>query len=157
EDHATLFTPLTGLIPLAGEPAGERCSGRLRKPPTAGQLAPLQRTLQSPGMLPLTSDGRLLLLTCGLRNVAFGCISVVLALYLGALGYDAVAIGTLFTAMLIGGALLTMLLTALADGVGRRRVLAGGGLVMALASVLFVLTTHPVLLVLVAVIGSISP
>jgi MFS family permease len=108
-------------------------------------------------MFPLTPDGRLLLLTCGVRNVAYGFISVVLALYLGALGYDAVGIGAFFTAILIGGALMTVLVTALADGVGRRRVLAGGGVLMALGSVIFVLTTHPLLLVLVAVAGSLSP
>ena len=108
-------------------------------------------------MLPLTSDGRLVLLTCGVRNVAFGFISVVLALYLSALGYDAVGIGAFFTAILIGGALMTVLVTALAENVGRRRVLAGGGILMALASVLFVLTTQPLLLVLVAVAGSLSP
>src|SRR3954462_12286461 len=98
-------------------------------------------------MLPLTSDGRLLLLTCAVRNVAFGFISVVLALYLDALGYDAAGIGVFFTLILIGGAVMTVLLTALADGVGRRRVLAGGGILMALASVVFVLTTQPLLLV----------
>jgi MFS family permease len=108
-------------------------------------------------MLPLTADGRLLLLTCTVRNVAFGFISVVLALYLGALGYDAAGIGVFFTLILIGGAVMTVLLTALADGVGRRRVLAGGGILMALASVVFVLTTQPLLLVLVAVAGSLSP
>jgi MFS family permease len=108
-------------------------------------------------MLPLTSDGRLVLLTCAVRNVAFGCISVVLALYLGALGHTAVGIGVFFTAILIGGALMTMLVTAIADGVGRRRVLAGGGILMALASVLFILTTQPLLLVLLAVAGSLSP
>jgi MFS family permease len=108
-------------------------------------------------MFPLTADGRLLLLTCTVRNVAFGFISVVLALYLGALGYDAAGIGVFFTLILIGGAVMTVLLTALADGVGRRRVLAGGGILMALASVVFVLTTQPLLLVLVAVAGSLSP
>jgi MFS family permease len=108
-------------------------------------------------MLPLTPDGRLLLLTCGVRNVAFGFISVVLALYLGALGYDAAGIGLFFTFILAGGALMTVLLTALADGVGRRRVLAGGGILMALGSVLFVLTTDPVALVVIAVAGSLSP
>jgi MFS family permease len=108
-------------------------------------------------MLPQTADGRLLLLTCGLRNAAFGSISVVLALYLGELGYDSVSIGLFFTMILIGGALMTVLITALADGVGRRRVLAGGGLLMALAGVMLVLTTQPLLLVLFAVAGSLSP
>lgn len=92
-----------------------------------------------------------------MRNFAYGFLSVVLALYLDALGLDAAAVGFVFTAALVGGAFMTLLLTAVADRAGRRRVLMAGSLLMALAGAVFALTDNPALLVAAAIVGTISP
>ena len=111
-----------------------------------------------PGWLPeLSPDGWLLFATCGVRTFAYGFLSVVLALYLAALGLETAAIGGLFTAALAGGALMTVLLTGVADAVGRRRVLVFGAALMALTGVVFARTENLVLLTVAAIFGAISP
>jgi MFS family permease len=108
-------------------------------------------------MIALTHDGWLLFASCGLRSAAYGWLSVLLGLYLAARGLPAEAIGAIFTAALLGGALLTIALTAVADRLGRRRVLLVGALLMALAGAAFALGADPWLLGLAAVVGTISP
>src|SRR4051794_37785507 len=64
------------------------------------------------GWLPvLTSDGWLLFATCAIRTFAYGFVSVILGLYLASLGYDTATIGAVFTAVLVGDAAITILLT----------------------------------------------
>ena len=108
-------------------------------------------------MRDLSPDGWVLFTTGGLRNFAYGFVSVVLALYLAALGLDVVAVGVVFTAALAGGAAMTLLLTAIADRVGRRRVLMVGAALMAMAGAVFAVTDNPLLLITAAIIGTISP
>lgn len=107
--------------------------------------------------LELSRDGWLLLLTAAARNFAYGFVSVILGLYLAALGHGPAAVGGVFTAALAGGAVLTVLLAGVADRVGRRRVLRVGALLMALAGVAFPLTERLELLVAAAVLGTVSP
>jgi MFS family permease len=105
----------------------------------------------------VTPDGWLLFLTSGIRNLAYGFLSVILALYLAAIGLDIIAIGAIFTAASAGAAVMTLLLTGLADRLGRRMVLLVGAALMALAGAAFALTDHVVLLALAAILGTISP
>lgn len=92
-----------------------------------------------------------------LRLFAYGLLAVVLALYLAELGCSEVQIGLLLTLTLVGGAILSILISTRADRLGRRRMLQlgavmmiGGGLVMGGTDVFW-------LLVLGAVVGVISP
>ena len=111
-----------------------------------------------PSWLPeLSRDGWLLFITCGVRNFAYGFLSVMLGLYLAALGLEAGAIGALFTAALVGSAVMTVTVTAVADRLGRRRVLIAGAALMALAGAVFALTDSPILLTIAAILGMISP
>src|SRR5258707_14267623 len=88
---------------------------------------PVARTAWLPA---LTADGWLLFATGGVRNFAYGFLSVILALYLAALGLDPNAIGVIFAAALAGGAVMTIALTAVADPLrGRPPLLGGGGAV----------------------------
>ncbi|MEK7782652.1 MAG: MFS transporter, partial [Candidatus Binatota bacterium] len=80
-----------------------------------------------------------------------------LGLYLDAIGLDTTAIGWIFTAALAGGAVMTVVLTAVADTWGRRSLLALGALLMALAGLVFAATTNPILLAVAAIFGTISP
>lgn len=105
----------------------------------------------------LTTDGWLLFATSGVRNFAYGFISVVLGLYLASLGLSAEAIGAVFTAALAGGAATTVALAVVADRVGRRLVLLAGAALMAVAGVVFASTGNLVLLIVSATLGTISP
>ncbi len=105
----------------------------------------------------LSTDGRLLFVTCGVRTFAYGFLSVVLGLYLGDLGFGANVIGIVFAAALGGGALMTVAFTTTADRLGRRRALMIGAGLMALAGLVYALSTSLAVLIVAAIVGTISP
>ncbi len=105
----------------------------------------------------LTRDGWLLFAACAVRNVAYGFLSLILALYLQALGLNEASIGAVFTAALAGGAVMTVGLTAFADRLGRQRILMLGAGLMALAGAVFAITDSLLLLIIAAIAGTISP
>ncbi|OJU10635.1 MAG: MFS transporter [Clostridiales bacterium 43-6] len=99
----------------------------------------------------------LLFTTRIVRLFAYGFLSIVLVLYLFEIGFDNIHVGILLTSTLLGDALISLLLTTFADRIGRRKMLLVGALLMILAGVVFVFTTNIVLLIIVAIIGVISP
>ncbi len=105
----------------------------------------------------LDRDARLLFCTRGLRMFGYGFVSVILVLYLAALGLPATEIGVLLTLTLLGDAAISLWLTTHADHVGRRRVLLVGSLLMALAGIGFATTSFLPVLIAAATIGVISP
>ncbi len=105
----------------------------------------------------LGRDGGLIFTTRAVRMFGYGLASVVLVLYLAALGLPDPAIGALLTATLLGDAAISLWLTTHADRVGRRRVLLAGALLMCLAGVGFASTSAVPVLILAATIGVISP
>ena len=105
----------------------------------------------------LGHDGRLLFATRAVRMFGYGLASVVLVLYLAALGLPDPTIGLLLTLTLLGDAAISLWLTTHADQVGRRRVLFAGALLMCLASIGFASTSALPVLILAATIGVISP
>jgi MFS family permease len=107
--------------------------------------------------LELSRDGWLLFLTYGVRMFAYGFLSVILGPYLASRGLSPVAVGWVFTGALAGGAVMTVALTAVADRMGRRRVLVAGAALMAVSGAVFALTERLGLLVVAAVLGAISP
>ena len=107
--------------------------------------------------LPLSRDGWLLFATCGVRSFAYGFLSVVLGVYLDAIGLSTTAIGWIFTAALAGGAVMTILITAVADSFGRRALLILGALLMALAGGVFAVSDNAIFLTVAAIFGTISP
>ena len=102
-------------------------------------------------------DMPLLFATRIARLFAYGFLSVVLVLYLGALGLRGPAIGFLLTATLLGDAAITLWITSRADRAGRRRMLLLGALLMAAGGVVFLVTREPWLLAAAAIVGVISP
>lgn len=104
-----------------------------------------------------STDGLLLFATCGVRTFAFGFLSVALGLYLAALGLKPDAVGAVFTAALAGGAAMTVLFSAIADRIGRRKSLCAAALLMALGGVAYALSDRPIVLVAAALVGTISP
>src|SRR5581483_2903968 len=105
----------------------------------------------------LSRDGWVLFVACGVRNFAYGFLSVVLGIYLAEIGLSVEAIGGIFTAALAGGAVMTLVLTAVADRLGRRRILVLGAALMGAAGIVFALTDQVVVLALAAILGTISP
>ena len=107
--------------------------------------------------LPLSRDGWLLFATCGVRSFAYGFLSVVLGLYLDAIGLTTTAIGWIFAAALAGGAVMTIVITTVADSFGRKTLLILGAVLMATAGWVFAISNDPLLLALAAIFGTISP
>ncbi len=105
----------------------------------------------------LSRDGWLLFATCGVRSFAYGFLSVILGLYLDAIGLSATAIGWIFTAALTGGAVMTIVITAVADSLGRKSLLILGAVLMAMAGSVFAVNTNPLVLIAAAIFGTISP
>jgi len=105
----------------------------------------------------LPPDGRLLLLTRFTRLFAYGALSVVLVLYLTALGIGTRQIGVLLTLTLMGDTAVSLWLSTRADRIGRRRMLIVGAALMAAAGGAFALTRNYLVLVVAATIGVISP
>ena len=91
------------------------------------------------------------------RLFCYGFLSVVLALYLATAGLADQQIGLLFTLTLAGDAGITLWLTTSADRFGRKRTLLIGALLMMGAGLVFIFTKNPVLLMIAAIIGVISP
>jgi len=105
----------------------------------------------------LTRDGWILFGTRIVRLFAYGFLSVILALHLAAVGLNDTQIGLLLTLTLIGDAGISLLMTRVADRLGRRRMLIISAGLMAFAGGVFALTNDPLLLTFAACIGTLSP
>ena len=105
----------------------------------------------------LSRDGWLLFAASGIRAFAYGFLSVILGLYLDVIGLSTTAIGWIFTAALAGGAVMTVIIAAIADSFGRKNLLIAGAILMALAGWVFALSSDPIILSLAAIFGTISP
>src|SRR5437870_1507533 len=107
--------------------------------------------------MPHPRDLPTLFLTRCLRLLAYGGLSVILFLYLASLGMSEQRIGVLLTLTLIGDTIISLGLTTSADRIGRRRTLVIGAVLMILGGAAFALTHNPIVLLLAATIGVISP
>src|SRR6266404_8834956 len=93
----------------------------------------------------------------GLRGFGDGFAIIILPAYMTALGYDAVAVGIVATASLLGTALLTLIVGLIAPRHDLRPLLMFGAGLMAATGVAFPAVEHFVLIALVAFIGTINP
>ena len=105
----------------------------------------------------LSEAGRLIFVGRALRSFAFGWLSVILALYLDQRGFGAAAIGAVFTATMVEDAVLTMLLSTMAARLGPARVMAATAPLIALGGLLLALPESHSLVLLGAVLGTLSP
>lgn len=105
----------------------------------------------------MRNDVLLLFLARGARLFAYGFLSVVLALYLDAIGLSKKTIGLLLTMALAGDAVISLWITTSADRIGRRRMLLVGAVLMAVGGVAFASTTTALALIVIATIGVFSP
>src|SRR5437763_2081493 len=93
----------------------------------------------------------------GLRAFGDGFAIIILPAYMTALGYDAVAVGIVATASLLGTALLTLIVGLIAPRHDLRPLLMFGAALMAATGIAFPTVEHFVLIALVAFIGTINP
>ncbi len=105
----------------------------------------------------LAPAGRLLFTTRIIRMFAYGFLSVVLALYLAERGFDERQIGLILTLTLIGDAVISLWISLVADRIGRRRMLMIGAGLMIFGGWVLAFTGSPFLLIIAAIVGTISP
>lgn len=105
----------------------------------------------------LTRDTIILFLARFIRLFSYGMISIVLTFYLTSIGYNQWQIGILFTIILFGNVLLTLILTTNADSFGRRKILIIGALLKMFAGIIFAFAYQYIYLIFAGIIGIISP
>jgi len=105
----------------------------------------------------LARDGWILFSARIVRLFAYGFLSIILALHLSAVGMTDGEIGLLLTLTLIGDATLSLVITQVADRLGRRRMLIASASFMILTGVIFALSKNPLFLMLAAFVGTLSP
>ena len=105
----------------------------------------------------LERDAQLCILCKILRMFSFGFLAVMLVIYLIGLNFDAKAVGLMFTLTLLGDAILSIVLTTHADVWGRKFTLLIGSSVAIGTSLVFIAATNYWILVVVAIVGIISP
>ena len=103
------------------------------------------------------SDTKILCLLRYIRFFAYGGSTLILALYLSSLNVSDQKIGLFMTLTLLGDVVISLILTVIADGIGRRRMLAVGALLMAASGIVFAISDDYWILVLASVLGVISP
>lgn len=101
-------------------------------------------------------DAYLIILCRCNRMVAYGFNSLILALFFAALDFTDPQIGLFMTLTLLGDVLLSLLLTLVADRMGRRRILFGGALLMVISGAVFAIYENFWILLFAAVVGVIS-
>lgn len=110
------------------------------------------KTMKSAG-----KDVYILILSRYLRLFAYGAVALILALYFEELGFSDARIGLFMTLTLLGDVFISLLLTLVADALGRRRTLLLGAFMMSVSGAIFATTSNYVALLLAAIIGVISP
>ena len=91
----------------------------------------LQTLLHSP------TDTKILCLLRVVWMLAYGASSLVIVLYLTSLNISKQKIGAFMTLTLLGDVLISLMLTAVADALGRRSMLAFGCLLMTASGIVF--------------------
>lgn len=104
-----------------------------------------------------TPDARRLVLARGRRAIGDGFVSVLLPAYLIALGYNALEVGALTTATLLGSATLTLSAGFLVSRFGHRRPLLAASVLMGLTGIGFATQTAFWPLLVVAFVGTLNP
>ncbi|HET8586311.1 MAG TPA: MFS transporter, partial [Candidatus Limnocylindria bacterium] len=102
------------------------------------------------------SDVRLIFSIQAIRAALYGFGSILIGASLGQSGLDAAAVGLVFTAMLLGMALVSLAVGTFADRFGRRRTYAVLLAVMGIAGAAFALTSALPLLIIAALTGCLS-
>ncbi|KAH9882874.1 hypothetical protein J1614_000240 [Plenodomus biglobosus] len=110
------------------------------------------RTMASAG-----KDVHIIILTRYIRMAAYGAVALIMALFFREQGFTDEQIGLFMTLTLLGDVLVSLLLTLIADTLGRRRTLFLGAISMAISGAIFATTSNYAALLVAAIVGVISP
>jgi predicted MFS family arabinose efflux permease len=102
-------------------------------------------------------EARLLLLSRGIRAFGDGVVSLVLPVYLSALGFDAFAIGVLVTVTLAGSSILTLSTGLSAHRFNGRALLLAASALMAATGIAFAVVDGFWPILLIAFVGTLNP
>ncbi|KAK7452280.1 major facilitator superfamily transporter [Colletotrichum acutatum] len=102
-------------------------------------------------------DTKVLCLQRFVRLFAYGASFLILVHFLSSLGYSDERIGLFMTLTLLGDVVISFLLTAVTDQVGRRKVLATGAALMVMSGLVFATVGNYWVLVIASIFGVISP
>jgi predicted MFS family arabinose efflux permease len=105
----------------------------------------------------VTTDGRLLVATRGVRGFVDGAVAVTLSAFLTGIGYSGARIGMIVTGMLLGSAVLTLAVGTAASALRRRTVLLVGTTLMVATGATFATTSTFWMLLAAGVIGTMNP
>ena len=108
-------------------------------------------------VLESSRDTKLLCLQRFTRLFAYGTTTLILALHLSGLGISEARIGLFMTLTLLGDVVVSLFLTLVADGLGRRKTLAAGAALMTASGVVFAIASNYWVLVAASILGVISP
>jgi MFS family permease len=122
-------------------------------PPLLSRLA---RFLGAHSLHATGLDAYLVISLRSLRMFSAGIPSLILALFFSSLSFPDSRIGIFMTLTLLGDVILSLLLTLVADRIGRRRILLGGSGMMAFSGVVFATSENFWVLLGAAVVGVIS-
>ncbi|KAF2031656.1 MFS general substrate transporter [Setomelanomma holmii] len=112
------------------------------------------------GLATMRSAGKdvyIIILARYVRLFAYGAVALILALYFQQLGFSDEQIGLFMTLTLLGDVFISLLLTLVADAIGRRTILLFGAIAMATSGAIFATTSNYVALLMASIIGVISP
>lgn len=102
------------------------------------------------------SDVRLIFQVQAVRAFLYGFSSILIGAALAATGLDDFAVGMVFTAMLVGMAISSLAVGRWGEAMGRRRTYVGLLALMGLAGAVFALTGSVLVLIIVALTGTLS-
>jgi MFS family permease len=105
----------------------------------------------------ITRETRILFVGRGLRAFGDGFVSLLLPVYITALGFDVVAVGAITAATLLGSAALTIFVGLAAHRIGRRWLLIAASLLMIATGIGFLVERDFWPLVAIAFIGTLNP
>ncbi|KAK3396872.1 major facilitator superfamily domain-containing protein [Sordaria brevicollis] len=109
-----------------------------------------------PTLLSTPSDALLIILNRTTRMLSYGASSLILALFFSSLKLTDSQIGLFMTLTLLGDVVLSLLLTLIADRLGRRRTLLVGAGMMICSGIVFATCENYWILLAAAVVGVIS-
>ena len=107
--------------------------------------------------MPMPSDVRTLYVARGLRGFGDGFATIILPAYLTAIGYDPIAIGVVLSASLLGTAIFTLAIGAIAPRHDLRTLMLGGALLIVFTGLAFPAFQRIAFVAFVAFIGTINP
>lgn len=108
-------------------------------------------------MMHAGKDVHIIVFTRYIRLFAYGAVALILALFFQEQGFSDEQIGMFMTLTLLGDVIVSLLLTLIADSLGRRRTLLLGAVSMALSGTVFATTSNYAALLIAAILGVISP